>query len=355
MIVWGWGHGPGRNAINPTNRAFLWDPWKAHGGLEACDPSTTNDPNGDGVSEPTLAGAIQFPVTLSSGASAGGVYVTMTSSDSSKATVSASIYFPQGATVPVAQPTVTGIADGVVTITASAFGYGGASGQVQVGSGGSSSPATTLSFSLSSFAIFGTATLAPTLTSTVPAPGGGLTVTLKSSNPSIASVPATVILGSGATTTTAPVTGVGTGSATITASVAGGASATIVVTVTQAADVKVTWYGACWISGTAYGITGKFQAMDYLLTTPGPVPVQATLFFAPNCDPSEGIDNMNDYDDLTLSTHTWEGFSHAPDKIPVSAMYWVGYRTQDGRCQPGSPCSGCVNYTAATPMCSSLP
>ncbi|MFO1009089.1 MAG: di-heme oxidoredictase family protein [Planctomycetota bacterium] len=63
MIVWGWGHGPGRNAINPTNRAFLWDPWKAHGGLEACDPSTTNDPNGDGVSEPTLAGAIQFPVT----------------------------------------------------------------------------------------------------------------------------------------------------------------------------------------------------------------------------------------------------------------------------------------------------
>ncbi|MEM7199013.1 MAG: di-heme oxidoredictase family protein [Planctomycetota bacterium] len=63
LIVWGWGQGTGRSALNPTNRAFLWDPWKAHGGLEAYDPSTMNDPDGDGVSEPTLAGAIQFPAT----------------------------------------------------------------------------------------------------------------------------------------------------------------------------------------------------------------------------------------------------------------------------------------------------
>lgn len=63
VTVWGWGQGAGRGALNPTNRAFLWDPWKAHGGLEACDPSSVLDPNGDGVSVPTLAGAIQFPVT----------------------------------------------------------------------------------------------------------------------------------------------------------------------------------------------------------------------------------------------------------------------------------------------------
>lgn len=63
MVVWGWGQGPGRSALNPTNRAFLWDPWKAHGGLESHDPSTRNDPDGDGVSAPTLAGAIQFPAT----------------------------------------------------------------------------------------------------------------------------------------------------------------------------------------------------------------------------------------------------------------------------------------------------
>ncbi len=63
MVFWGAGQGPGRSALNPTNRAFLWDPWKAHGGLESHDPSTLHDPDGDGVSTPTLAGAVQFPVS----------------------------------------------------------------------------------------------------------------------------------------------------------------------------------------------------------------------------------------------------------------------------------------------------
>lgn len=63
MLVWGWGQGRGRRGLNPTNRAFLWDPWNAHGGLDAHDPSTELDPNQDGISEPTLSGAIQFPTT----------------------------------------------------------------------------------------------------------------------------------------------------------------------------------------------------------------------------------------------------------------------------------------------------
>lgn len=63
MVVWGWGQGPGRSALNPTNRAFLWDPYKTHGGLDSHDPATTNDPDGDGASVPTLAGAVQFPAT----------------------------------------------------------------------------------------------------------------------------------------------------------------------------------------------------------------------------------------------------------------------------------------------------
>ena len=63
MIAWGWGQGGGRSALNPTNRAFLWDPFNAHSGLQAYDPSTSKDPDGDGVSEPTLAGAVQFPAT----------------------------------------------------------------------------------------------------------------------------------------------------------------------------------------------------------------------------------------------------------------------------------------------------
>lgn len=63
MIVWGWGQGKGRSALNPTNRVFFWDPATAHSGLDAFDPSTTNDPDGNGVSLPTIPGAIQFPAT----------------------------------------------------------------------------------------------------------------------------------------------------------------------------------------------------------------------------------------------------------------------------------------------------
>ena len=63
VMIWGWGQGVGRSALNPTNRAFLWDPLNAHSGLEAYDPSSTEDPDGDGVSVPTQSGAIQFPAT----------------------------------------------------------------------------------------------------------------------------------------------------------------------------------------------------------------------------------------------------------------------------------------------------
>ena len=63
MVVWGWGQGEGRSALNPTNRTFYWDPMIAHTGMDSHDPSTLNDPDGDGVSVPTLSGAIQFPAT----------------------------------------------------------------------------------------------------------------------------------------------------------------------------------------------------------------------------------------------------------------------------------------------------
>jgi hypothetical protein len=63
LVVWGWGQAGSVTALNPTNRAFLWDPWLTHSGLEAHDPSTLDDPDGDGVSVPTLAGAIQFPTS----------------------------------------------------------------------------------------------------------------------------------------------------------------------------------------------------------------------------------------------------------------------------------------------------
>ncbi|QDV04536.1 hypothetical protein Poly30_00270 [Planctomycetes bacterium Poly30] len=63
MVVWGWGQRTPQSALNPTNRAFVWDPMLTHTNLESFDPSTDDDPDGDGVSVPTLAGAVQFPAT----------------------------------------------------------------------------------------------------------------------------------------------------------------------------------------------------------------------------------------------------------------------------------------------------
>ncbi|MEO0650305.1 MAG: di-heme oxidoredictase family protein, partial [Planctomycetota bacterium] len=63
LVVWGWGQRAPEAALNPTNRVFLWDPFLTHSDLDSHDPSTLDDPDGDGVSEPTLAGAIQFPAT----------------------------------------------------------------------------------------------------------------------------------------------------------------------------------------------------------------------------------------------------------------------------------------------------
>jgi chitodextrinase len=120
-------------------------------------------------------------------------------------------------------------------------------------------------------------------------------------------------------------------------------------------NVSATWYGACWETATLYGITGQFQAMDFALSTPTPVPVQGTLFFAADCDDRNGTDNMNDFNSLTPSTHTVQGFSHHPDEVPTSALYWIGSRTADGKCPAGAPCSRCVNYTKVTPKCESLP
>ena len=129
----------------------------------------------------------------------------------------------------------------------------------------------------------------------------------------------------------------------------------IQVSTPAASNTSATWYGACWYSGTVNGITGNFQAIDFALKTDSPVALQGTLFFAPNCSAVNGTDNMNDNGATITSTHSVQGFSHYPDVIPSSAMYWFGHLTPDGTCPPGAPCSGCVNYTKATPSCDLLP
>jgi hypothetical protein len=98
-----------------------------------------------------------------------------------------------------------------------------------------------------------------------------------------------------------------------------------------------------------------FQAVDFALSTPTPVPVQGTLFYGPTCDASYGTDNLNDFNTLTGSTHMIQGFSHNVNITGVSAVYWVGQQSSNGQCPVGVPCSGCFHYTQTTPLCSALP
>jgi hypothetical protein len=129
----------------------------------------------------------------------------------------------------------------------------------------------------------------------------------------------------------------------------------IQVTTPASSDISVTWYGPCWYTGTINGITGNFQAIDFSLSTPTPIPLQGTLFDGADCTASGG-DNLNDYNSLTPSTKMIELFTHNVNISPSSAIYWMGDRTADGRCPPGSKlCSGCVNYNSATLSCSVLP
>jgi len=385
---------------------------------------------------------LNIQVLLAQPAPSGGVFVTLSSSDTTKLTVSpATIFMPEGATTSRVQPQLTAINYGFATLSASAPGLTGDGETVRIGASfGFTPPSLTIS------GIGATQNLLLSLP--VPAPSGGLTVSLSSTNPGVATVPPSVTFAANTASLNVPVTAVGAGSTVIhatsllnpqdttamvsvvtsgtiglpaglsvgvgvsapfpitlsppaplggvtvmlasgdsskafvspatvfipqgaaapdvqpqlsavnvgTASIS--ASAPGYVTATQNVQVTpvtaaVTWYGACWQKATIYGYTGNFQAIDFALTTASPVAVQGSLFLAANCQGT--YDNMNDNNALTGSTHAVQGFTHYPDLIPSSAVYWIGGRTADGMCPPGAPCSGCVNYTAATPDCNSLP
>lgn len=58
MVVFGWGEP--ENGINPTLRAFYWDPIHSHTGMQACDPTSYEDSNRDGLTAISNPGAQQF-------------------------------------------------------------------------------------------------------------------------------------------------------------------------------------------------------------------------------------------------------------------------------------------------------
>lgn len=208
-----------------------------------------------------------------------------------------------------------------------------------------------LSFSPGTMVVNGTSTQTLTLVLSPAAPSSGAVVNLISSNPGTATVPATVSIAPNSTSTLVPVTGVAIGSATITASLRNYPNATASISVMGTQGPSVTWYGACWQDGSPYDVQGELQSIEFSLVTSTPAELEGTLFYTSNCDPSQGQDNLNDLG-KTIGGGSWEfSFIHHPSQIPSSAYYWFGPLTLDGKCPAGAPCSGCVNYTAATPKC----
>jgi hypothetical protein len=162
-------------------------------------------------------------LSLPTAAPPGGTTVTFTIANPNIATVTATSFIPAGAQTPAANPQVTGVLIGTTTVTASAPGYAPASRPVVVTVTAAFSPGTT-NINLA------TATNT-SLTISAPAPPGGITFTLSSDNPSIATVPSSITVVAGATSVPIAITGISAGSTTIRADSAGITEATGTVNV----------------------------------------------------------------------------------------------------------------------------
>jgi hypothetical protein len=177
-------------------------------------------------------------ITLSSPAPSGGVVVSLTATPSGIVTVPASITIASGSTGTF---TVTGVATGAATITANAPGYTSGSANVTVAK-------------LGAIKLQSNITVGPNQSVPFPvtlvsgAPVGGVTITLSSSDPSIASIPSSVFIPQGQTAPSSQpqVTGLKFGSVTITASAPGfdGDSQTVQVTATLSFSPKTLTVGA---------------------------------------------------------------------------------------------------------------
>jgi hypothetical protein len=164
-------------------------------------------------------------VSLGSPAGAGGQIIALNSSDSTVASLPASVLVPEGlggVNVPIATGAITGTA----SITALASGYTPGTVTVNV------APAA-VQVSLSAGIVGVTRTLNGVITLTSPAPTGGVTVTLSDLSGLVSFQPASIPFAAGGTTATFTLTGVTTGSTTVTAGAPGYNTGSVNVTVSM--------------------------------------------------------------------------------------------------------------------------
>ena len=178
-----------------------------------------------GSTTTTVTRGLSLPLTVEIPYAAGpsGVVVSLTSNNPSVGTVPATVTIAAGQTSSTFN--FSALAVGVATVTASSSGFANAQRSLTVAptAGFSISPAT------STVGVGRSATL--TINSSVAAGAGGQVVNLQSSAPTTASVPPTVTIQAGASSTTANVTAVAIGTANVTATAAGYDPASATVTV----------------------------------------------------------------------------------------------------------------------------
>jgi trimeric autotransporter adhesin len=149
----------------------------------------------------TLPATSAGRVTLSGAANSSGATVSLRSSDTSQATVPASVTIAAGGTT--ADFTVTAVAAGSPRIEATFNGTQGATLTISAPAGPTPSLA---SLGLAPSTVVGGNAVEGTVTLSAPAPAGGATVTLTSSDQGVAAVPSSVTVAAGATSATFSIT-----------------------------------------------------------------------------------------------------------------------------------------------------
>ncbi|MDX2153758.1 MAG: PKD domain-containing protein [Bryobacteraceae bacterium] len=208
-----------------------------------------------------LGQSLAFPIALPSPAPAGGVVVTLASSDAGRVAINpATVTIPAGSTTPPSQPQITGANLGAATLSASAPGYTPASREVRT--------IATIAFQPTSVTVVGTATQNLSLVLSANAPTGGVVINLSSENTATATVPSSVTVPAGLSAVNVPVTGVAPGATTIRA----GAPPNIAEIT---AGVTVVSAGAIVLPVNA--AVGLGQSVAYPVTLPAPAATAVTV------------------------------------------------------------------------------
>jgi len=186
-------------------------------------------------------------ITLTGAAPAGGSLVTLSSSNTAVATVPAGVTVPAGAATATFAVTTAAVTNTTTVNISSTFAATTKTTAITV------SPAAALtSVTVNPTSVVGPASSTGTVTLTGPAPGGGVLVTLSSSNTAAATTPASVTVAAGATTATFIITtnAVAASTSVTISGTYGGITRTTSLTVTAPAALSSLSLNPTLVAGT---------------------------------------------------------------------------------------------------------